>query len=165
MKRILELAYTLSSGINTGHPSLHIDLDFRIDKAITEFFIDIFLKSDSSERVDTDGYMIEFMDELYAFYTDNRIIQDHIGKMKYSDFLETPFWKIIANWKKNYLNTKCQICCNDSSSLHVHHFSYSRHGKYYEDGENDTISCYPLADLITVCESCHKIIHKHVKIK
>ena len=75
-------------------------------------------------------------------------IKQTICKMKYSDFLNTFYWKIIANEKRIQANNKCQLC-SEKGVLHTHHNTYANHGLEIDN----------LSDLIILCETCHEKFH------
>lgn len=67
--------------------------------------------------------------------------------MKYADKLKDPRWqkKRLEVFQRDGFS--CVCCCDDSSTLHVHHKVYL-HGK--EPWE------YPIHFLVTLCEQCHE---------
>ncbi len=72
-----------------------------------------------------------------------------IGYENYVQYLRSDHWIQI---KCKYKKDKC-FCCGSKKSLHLHHIEYQRLG--YELPQ----------DLITVCELCHKKIHKNINLK
>lgn len=81
--------------------------------------------------------------------TDIESIAEYICNMNYQDFLETPYWKAIAAYKRYKSKYKCGLC-NSKNRLSVHHKTYERHG--YEH-------LYWDEDLICLCDRCHKKFH------
>lgn len=79
------------------------------------------------------------------------MICDHIKSMNYKDFLNTPYWKAIANVKKHQVGYKCQMC-GSNHKLVVHHRNYDNHGKEHTF---DVMK----SDLIVLCNKCHKKFH------
>lgn len=73
--------------------------------------------------------------------------------MEYNDYLKTPHWQRLRSVKLRR-NPLCQVC-KSSQRLHVHH-------KYYvTKGSRDSILFKePLTALITLCVSCHRLIHQ-----
>lgn len=71
-------------------------------------------------------------------------VQAHFKQMKYTDFLKTPYWKIISATMKDR-SPKCHLCGN-TKNLVVHHLTYSNHGLEIDFLEN----------LIVVCKECHE---------
>lgn len=74
----------------------------------------------------------------------------HILKMKYSDFLETFYWRAVSLHVKDEAGRTCSICGQRGGYLDVHHNTYQHHG----DEMNH------LEDLTCVCRECHKKIHE-----
>lgn len=76
--------------------------------------------------------------------------------MQYSSYLATTHWKE----KRAYKLLKypaCQICGSEKG-IHVHH-------KYYKDREGKSILFREeMGDLLTLCSSCHKLIHVYFGI-
>lgn len=75
-------------------------------------------------------------------------IKNYICDMDYHDFLETPYWKAIAEKVKYKANFRCQIC-NSNERLNVHHRSYKNHGD----------ELHHMGDLICICKDCHEKHH------
>lgn len=82
---------------------------------------------------------------------DNELIAQDIEEMEYSEFLRTPYWKIISFLVKKKNGFKCAMC-NSKENLHVHHKSYDLHGyEHMKDG----------FDMLTpVCADCHSKHHE-----
>jgi len=83
-----------------------------------------------------------------SYLCDKEILFSAIKKMPYKDFLQTPYWKAIAENQKRCADRKC-VLCGSEKYLNVHHTTYKNHG-------NEILH---LEDLITVCRDCHKRIH------
>lgn len=81
-------------------------------------------------------------------HVDSDMVADHIKGMKYQDFLNTLYWKTIAE-KKKYRDKKCAVC-NSTQNLNVHHRTYEHHG--YE-------LRYMWKDLVCLCHECHEKYH------
>lgn len=75
-------------------------------------------------------------------------ISEIITQLKYSDFLKTPYWKAISEFKKFKSNYKCEKC-DEVKNLHCHHKTYKNHGHELDH----------LDDLEVVCKTCHQILH------
>lgn len=69
-------------------------------------------------------------------------------KMKYADFLKTPYWKEIGIYIRQLYGNKCSIC-SYPHSLQVHHTTYKNHGD----------ELHHLEDLVLLCRKCHKNLH------
>ena len=66
----------------------------------------------------------------------------------YTDYLQTDYWKAVANAVKERADYKCQIC-NSPHDLTAHHRTYENRGHELSH----------LADLICLCRRCHDIFH------
>lgn len=88
--------------------------------------------------------------EIYSnsFNTNLEEIKNHICEMSYTDFLQTPYWKAIADYTKLKSEFKCQLC-NSTKKLVTHHRTYEHHGLEHLN----------LSDLIVLCDNCHKKFH------
>jgi len=69
------------------------------------------------------------------------------AKSEYSQKLRNPRWQKMRLDVMNRDEFRCQICFDDKTPLNVHH-------NYYRPG-NDPWD-YPLAALVTLCETCHE---------
>lgn len=72
----------------------------------------------------------------------------YINEMKYSDFLDTLYWKTISERKKRMANYRCELCTS-LESLVTHHSTYFIRGYELLQMEN----------LIVLCGKCHKKFH------
>lgn len=68
-------------------------------------------------------------------------------KQQYHDYLQSEQWKTIAKKKRGEADNRCQLCNNNTLTLHVHHRTYVN--IYHEN----------INDLIVLCENCHKKFH------
>ena len=82
---------------------------------------------------------------------DYKIVSKYINSLSYQDFLNTPYWHVISEYKKFKSNYKCAIC-GGNIKLATHHSSYKRHGKEHEYVVIDE-------DLIVLCQDCHDKFH------
>lgn len=72
-----------------------------------------------------------------------------LKEMKYEDFLQTDYWKMVSEQARINAHYKCQLCgCNDKK-LNVHHNTYEHRGEEFKHME----------DLICLCEDCHNFYH------
>lgn len=75
--------------------------------------------------------------------------KEELKNMKYEDFLQTDYWKMVSEQARINAHNKCQVCgCNDKK-LHVHHNTYEHHGEEHKHME----------DLVCLCEDCHYLYH------
>lgn len=75
-------------------------------------------------------------------------VRDFILAMDYHDFLLTPYWKAIAEYKKRRAGYRCELC-NSQGRLSVHHRTYANHGD----------ELHNMGDLIVLCQNCHEKFH------
>ena len=113
----------------------------------TEYYIDNFLNPECS-WVETFPQNKRFY-ELSAYSVNEKDIKDHIKGMSYYDFLNTPYWKAIAQQVKYKAGFKCQLC-GSNQNLNVHHRTYEHHGEELK---------YMKSDLIVLCKHCHEKFH------
>ena len=78
----------------------------------------------------------------------------------YNALLLTSQWKRKRNIILIRDNNQCQYC-GSHYNLQVHHKYYSK----YPNGKKVVPWNYPDDALITLCDNCHKKVHKHKKIK
>jgi len=71
-----------------------------------------------------------------------------LKNISYSEFLKSPYWSAISQYKKKLVGNKCELCLS-ADDLQVHH------KKYYILGEE----LKHLDKLLVVCKNCHKRIH------
>jgi hypothetical protein len=67
---------------------------------------------------------------------------------KYSEKLKDPRWQKKRLEILERDKWSCQICYDDTATLHVHHRYYLKNTEPWD---------YPSESLITLCESCHEI--------
>lgn len=123
-------------------------------KQKTQNYIDNYLNPNNS-----------FKDELTAnekinyimgdFWGCNDTIDDKITEvilqMNYKDFLNTPYWDGVRNYKLKKSKYRCQLCGN-KGVLNVHHKTYENHGREHIKSVADS-------DLIVLCKDCHEKFH------
>jgi 5-methylcytosine-specific restriction endonuclease McrA len=66
---------------------------------------------------------------------------------KYKEYLQSDNWKKLTARKRKSAKNKCQLCNDGEKTLHVHHRTYEN---LYKE---------KLADLIVLCEKCHRKFH------
>ena len=114
----------------------------------TERYIDIYLNPDNSWKEGIKPYQkINYLSPSFYQVNWNDIIK-HIKSMDYYEFLNTPYWKAIAERVKYKAGYRCQMC-NSSENLITHHRTYENHG--------DEI--HHVEDLICICKDCHEKHH------
>lgn len=93
---------------------------------------------------------------MEGFYS-NRIsdeVTDVILQMDYKDFLDTPYWDGVRNYKLKRAKYCCELC-GAKGILHVHHKTYEHHGREH-------IKSIANKDLIVLCKNCHEKFHDKV---
>lgn len=79
---------------------------------------------------------------------------ENLKKMKYEEFLQTDYWKLVSEQARINAHYKCQLCgCNDKK-LNVHHNTYEHRGEEFKHME----------DLVCLCEDCHNFYHRKDEI-
>lgn len=112
----------------------------------TEHYIQTYLNPENSWKEGVKPYTKR--NDLQCVYVDRQKIRDYIRDMDYHDFLQTPYWKAVAESVKQYHNYRCQLC-NGTEGLSVHHKSYDIHGD----------ELYHMKDLVCLCKKCHEKFH------
>lgn len=72
-------------------------------------------------------------------------------KIPYNEYLKTYYWRKVRYLVLKRDNFRCTIC-GEREPLNVHHKTYINKGNEIKH----------LDDLITVCDLCHKKIHKNI---
>jgi len=117
----------------------------------TQNFINEYLNPDFSWKSGISMYdAFKSLERKYA-YTDHIIIQEHVKKMSYYDFLKTPYWKAVSHRRKHIAGYKCQLC-SSNKNLHTHHSTYSIKGA----------EIYNMKELTVLCEECHEKFHNKI---
>lgn len=119
----------------------------KIKEQNTEEYIKRYLDPNNSWKEGVKTY--EKRRDLQQISVDWQKIKDYICDMDYHDFLQTPYWKAIAESVKNYHGYRCQLC-NGTEGLSVHHKSYDIHGD----------ELHNLKDLVCLCRDCHEKFHE-----
>ena len=86
------------------------------------------------------------------YWLDDNMVEKSVKELKYSDFLETPYWEGVRNYKLKKSNYSCELCSKKGIILQVHHKKYDRHGEEHIRSVADK-------DLIVLCSDCHKKFH------
>lgn len=113
----------------------------------TEEYIKRYLDSNHSWKDGVSTY--EKRSDLQQCFVDWQKISDYICAMDYHDFLQTPYWKAVAESVKKYHGFRCQLC-NGTEGLSVHHKSYDIHGD----------ELHNMKDLVCLCRDCHEKFHE-----
>ena len=76
--------------------------------------------------------------------------------MEYAVYLQTKHWK-DKRQEKLSIRPFCQIC-GSTTSINIHHKKYKYKGQSILFRER-------IEDLVTLCRSCHRLLHKHFGIE
>lgn len=77
-----------------------------------------------------------------------------LKEMKYEDFLQTDYWKMVSEQARINAHFKCQLCGCKDKKLNVHHNTYEHRGEEFKHME----------DLVCLCEDCHNYYHMKKQI-
>ncbi len=69
-------------------------------------------------------------------------------RMNYADFLQTPYWKMIAYHVKKRAKFRCKLC-DCSENLVAHHATYTVRGRELQNMDK----------LVCICHNCHENFH------
>ena len=75
---------------------------------------------------------------------------------QYHEYLKTPKWRSIAQWRREIDQGRCQMCGSTGSPqapLQCHHLDYHHIG---DEDQGDFV----YTRLVTLCEPCHKAVHR-----
>lgn len=78
-------------------------------------------------------------------------IENAVKELSYDDFLKTPFWDGVRNYKLKKADYCCELC-GGKGVLNVHHKTYENHGREFNKYVADS-------DLIVLCRNCHEKFH------
>ena len=97
---------------------------------------------------------ISYSDRLKAIENvtglDEKIIQEHIKSLEYSEFLKTPYWSAIRKEILYKADQTCHFCGQKVDHIESHHLNYDNHGlehKYYK------------TEIVAACRECHQNEH------
>lgn len=74
-----------------------------------------------------------------------------LRSMPYSDYLQTPEWRLVRECALDAAGRRCQVC-NTGDGLEVHHRAYERRGREV------------LEDVTVLCRECHGQFHARGKL-
>ena len=120
-------------------------------------YIHLFLSIDSINSIDK--FKIINTDEKWRaikmdrYNVNENYIRNYIKSMDYHEFLKTPWWNAVRDYKRKREDNTCKKCGCTDKTLHIHHPNYEIRG--YEDKSIDTLQC--------LCEDCHKEAHSKKK--
>lgn len=121
-------------------------------KIRTKRYIESYLNPNNSFKKEISSQeKIDSIMGLFYGYGFHEEVEKTILQMSYSDFLSTPYWDGIRNYKLKRAKYCCQLCGN-KGILNVHHKTYKNHGKEHLKSVADK-------DLIVLCKDCHEKFH------
>lgn len=109
-------------------------------KNIVNIFIDVQIVLKSIEK------KTSYYEELKNIMSNE--LENELTIMPYEIFLNTCYWHIVREEKRNLTGNKCQLC-GSKSGLHTHHNNYINRGKEYKN----------MNDLVILCKKCHSKYH------
>lgn len=115
-----------------------------------ENFIGFIINPDEEWDEDRSRWFKELLSDLSGL--DHGLIKHHIKQMDYGEFLQTPYWKAVAQQVRHRSRYRCQVC-NSAEFLQVHHRDYSIHGEEH----------LYLNELVCLCSTCHQTHHRKNK--
>lgn len=118
----------------------------KIKSQATDDFIESYLGANKSWKKGISSW--NKIEEMRRMPVNISVISEYIKNMDYNDFLNTPYWKAVAERVKNKAKNRCQMC-NSSENLNVHHRTYNNHGD----------ELHHMEDLVCICKSCHQKYH------
>ena len=117
-------------------------------------YIDSYVNPNNSFKKELNGRDRELSimdDSCLYFELAGEKIRDAVRSLSYSDFLKTPYWDGVRNYKLRRSGYKCELC-SSNKSLNVHHKTYENHGLEH-------LSSIANKDLIVLCKDCHYKFH------
>ena len=117
-------------------------------------YIKLFLSTDDIDTFKTFNTDKKWMlIQMNNYNVNENYIRNYIKTMDYHEFLNTPWWNAVRDYKRRREDNTCEKCGCTDKTLHIHHPNYEIRG--YEDKYIDTLQC--------LCEDCHKEAHSKKK--
>lgn len=134
------------------HDNIESEINYREKiKKETQSYIDLMLNPDKMFSKQITPREKIYMIMSPNVYLDDDMIQETIVNMDYYDFLKTPYWDGVRNYKLKESDYRCQLC-GKKGILSVHHNTYENHGLEH-------IKSIANNDLIVLCKACHEKFH------
>lgn len=122
-------------------------------------FTILYLMTDSEQQNEPEPF-----DEPFGFDEPKPLLKEYVKKYftqpTYDNLLQDKRWQNKRNEILQRDEHKCSYC-GSKINLQVHHKYYNK----YPDGKKVKPWDYPNDALITLCNDCHKKVHKNKKIK
>lgn len=121
-------------------------------KIRTQQYINDYLNPNNSfkKEVSANTKIDDIMGSIYG-HGFSEEVEKTIQGMDYYDFLKTPYWDGVRNYKLKRAKYCCQLC-GGKGILNVHHKTYKNHGREH-------IRIIADKDLIVLCKDCHEKFH------
>lgn len=121
-------------------------------KIRTKRYIENYLDPNKSfkKEISSTQKINDVMEEFYGYGFSEEIEKTILG-MDYKDFLQTPYWDGIRNYKLKRAKYCCELC-GGKGVLNVHHKTYEHHGLEH-------LRSVANKDLIVLCKDCHEKFH------
>ena len=117
-------------------------------------YIKLFLSTDDIDTFKTFNTDKKWkLIQMDRYNVNENYIRNYIKSMDYHEFLNTPWWNAVRDYKRRREDNTCEKCGCTDKTLHIHHPNYEIRG--YEDKYIDTLQC--------LCEDCHKEVHSKKK--
>lgn len=117
-------------------------------------YIKFFLSTDDIDIFKTFTTDVKWkLIQMDMYNVNENYIRNYIKSMDYHEFLNTPWWNAVRDYKRRREDNTCEKCGCTDKTLHIHHPNYEIRG--YEDKYIDTLQC--------LCEDCHKEVHSKKK--
>jgi hypothetical protein len=71
-----------------------------------------------------------------------------MNKLEYDTYLASPEWRERSEYMRRKANYRCHLCNDHTTNLNVHHRTYERVGREFDD------------DLVVLCRDCHERFHR-----
>lgn len=120
------------------------------NKAFRNFYIDQYLNPNRSFKPEIRPW--ERISIIMDKFKYDEIINNAVNSLTYNEFLNTPYWEGVRQYKLKQAEYKCELC-GKSGTLNVHHKTYDRHGMEHVRKVADK-------DLVVLCKDCHEKFHE-----
>lgn len=120
------------------------------NEAFRDYYIEQYINPNHSFKPEIRPY--ERISTIMDKFEYDEVVKNAVSSLTYLEFLNTPYWEGIRQYKLKEAEYKCELC-GKSGTLNVHHKTYDRHGMEH-------IRKIAEKDLIVLCEDCHKKFHE-----
>ena len=120
------------------------------NEAFRNYYIEQYINPDHSFKPEIRPY--ERISIIMDKFKYDEVVKTAIASLSYCEFLNTPYWEGVRQYKLKKAEYKCELC-GKSGILNVHHKTYDRHGMEHVREIADK-------DLIVLCKDCHRRFHE-----